>query len=449
MKSPWTEDYLESLSKKLLEKCSNSETLILNFIGESSQFVRFNRARVRQTGLVNDGVLEIQVLQKSSQGMKKASGSLSLRGELKLDLERCHAELKRIQSAIGDLPVDPFAELPPAGETSRFVSKGEILDPENVVSTVIAPLQGNDAAGLYAAGSQFRMMKSSTGISHWFETENFLTDYSLYSPNQRAVKRQFAGQKWNSSQFQSNVSEAAEQLKLMELPARKIPRGSYRVYLAPDAVAEIIHMFSWGCVGEMSLQQGESPLLKLRKGEERFSSQFSLIEDFGLALAPRFNSDGELAPEKLKIIDEGHLSSTLISRRTAKEFNLKSTCAPLSEGLRSTRMMTGSLKNDDVLKTLGDGIYLSNLHYLNWSDQPSGRITGMTRFACLLVEKGKMVAPIESMRFDDTLFNLLGKGLEAVTQSAETIPSNSTYGFRSLSGVQLPGVLVQGLSLTL
>ncbi len=449
MKSPWTEDYLETLSKQLLTHSASDETLILNFIGESSHFLRFNRARVRQTGLVDDGVLEIQVLQKSTRGMKKASGSLSLKGELKVDSERCQAELKRIQTVLADLPPDPFAELPPSGETSRFVSSGEILDPLNVVAEVIAPLQGHDAAGLYAAGSQFRMMKSSTGISHWFETQNFLLDYSLYSPNQRAVKRQFAGQKWNSSQFRSNVSEAAEQLKLMELPARKVPRGNHRVYLAPDAVAEIIHMFSWGCVGEMSLQQGESPLLKVRKGEEAFSSQFSLIEDFGLALSPRFNSDGELAPERLKIIDEGQLASTLVSRRTAKEFNLKSTCAPLSEGLRSTRMMTGSLKSDDVLKTLGDGIYLSNLHYLNWSDQPSGRITGMTRFACLLVENGKMVAPIESMRFDDTLFNLLGKGLEAVSHSAETIPSNSTYGFRSLSGVQLPGVLVQGLSLTL
>jgi len=449
MKSPWTESYLNDVSEALIKSTSSNETLILNFTGESSHFLRFNRARVRQTGLVDDGLLEIQLLTQKSDGLRKASISLSLCGDLAKDRQRTAAALQQLRTTTVDLPVDPLAELPTSQETSRFVSHGKILESSDVVSQVIAPMQGLDAAGLYAAGLQLRMMKSSTGISHWFETENFQVDYSLYSENQRAVKRLFAGQTWSSKDFGASLSEASEQLKLMELPARKVPRGSYRVYLAPQAVAEILHMFSWGCVGEMSLQQGESPLLKMRKGEERFSSQFSLVEDFDLALSPRFNSDGELAPEKLKIIDEGSLSSTLVSRRTAKEFNLKSTCAPLHEGLRSSRMLAGSLPSENVLSTLGDGLYFSNLHYLNWSDQASGRITGMTRFACLLVEKGKMVAPIESMRFDETIFNVLGKSLEAVTRSAETIPSSSTYGFRSLSGIQVPGVLVNGFSLTL
>ena len=449
MRSPWSEDYLESLSQLLLKQVSSDETMILNFTGESSQFLRFNGARVRQTGLVDDGMLEIQILRKDPVGLKKASTSLSLQGSPELDSKRTSHALLRLRGVIKDLPGDPFAELPVAEEKSRFVLSGEILDPESVVSEVISPMQKQDAAGLYAAGSQFRMMKSSTGISHWFETENFQVDFSLYSQSQRAVKRHFAGQKWDSASYQQSLAQASEQLKLMEQPARKIPRGDYRVYLAPDALAEIIHMFSWGCVGEMSLQQGESPLLKIRKGEERFSDRFTLVEDFGLGLSPRFNAEGELAPEKMKIIDEGRLASTLVSRRTAKEFNLKSTCAPLHEGLRSTRMLPGSLKSSEVLSALGDGLYFSNLHYLNWSDQTSGRITGMTRFACLLVENGKMVAPIESMRFDDTIFNLLGQGLEAVTTTSETIPSSSTYGFRSLSGVELPGVLVNGFQLTL
>jgi predicted Zn-dependent protease len=43
------------------------------------------------------------------------------------------------------------------------------------------------------------------------------------------------------------------------------------------------------------------------------------------------------------------------------------------------------------LKTLGTGVYISDLHYLNYSDRQACRMTGMTRFACLWVEDGELV----------------------------------------------------------
>ena len=61
-----------------------------------------------------------------------------------------------------------------------------------------------------------------------------------------------------------------------------------------------------------------------------------------------------------------------------------------------------------MLDALGTGLYIGNLWYLNYSDHPNGRVTGMTRFSTLWVEGGRAVAPAEVMRFDDTLFHLLG-----------------------------------------
>lgn len=42
----------------------------------------------------------------------------------------------------------------------------------------------------------------------------------------------------------------------------------------------------------------------------------------------------------------------------------------------------------------------TQLWYLNFSDRPGGRITGMTRFASFWVEDGRIVAPLNVMRFD-------------------------------------------------
>ena len=66
---------------------------------------------------------------------------------------------------------------------------------------------------------------------------------------------------------------------------------------------------------------------------------------------------------------------------------------------------------------------LSNLHYLNWSDRLGGRrLLDMTRYACFYVENGKIIAPIENMRFDDTIYNIFGKELNAVTNFDQLIP---------------------------
>jgi len=76
-------------------------------------------------------------------------------------------------------------------------------------------------------------------------------------------------------------------------------------------------------------------------------------------------------------------------------------------------------------------------------------MTGMTRFACFWVENGRIVAPISVMRFDDSLLRMFGDGLVALTQGAEPVPDNSTYGQRALRSITAPGAIVEGFRFTL
>jgi predicted Zn-dependent protease len=86
---------------------------------------------------------------------------------------------------------------------------------------------------------------------------------------------------------------------------------------------------------------------------------------------------------------------------------------------------------------------------LNWSDRQTGRITGMTRYACFWVENGKIVAPISNLRFDESLYSFWGKNLLAITNFSEYIAATDSYGGRSLGGVWVPGMLVQNFTYTL
>jgi predicted Zn-dependent protease len=73
----------------------------------------------------------------------------------------------------------------------------------------------------------------------------------------------------------------------------------------------------------------------------------------------------------------------------------------------------------------------------------------MTRFACLWVEHGEIQAPLNVMRFDDSIYNLFGSNLLGLTSERELILDASTYGRRSNRSMELPGVLVKDLRLTL
>jgi predicted Zn-dependent protease len=112
-------------------------------------------------------------------------------------------------------------------------------------------------------------------------------------------------------------------------------------------------------------------------------------------------------------------------------------------------MQAGSLPSTQAMDKLDTGLWLSNLHYLNWSDQPAGRITGMTRHACLWIENGRPVAPIENLRFDDTLFRMLGTELEALTVETEMHAETGTYRERQLGTCVNPGALLRRLKFTL
>ncbi len=439
------EQLFNQLSETLLNNLQNGEDLKLTIGGENSQFVRFSQSKVRQSGLVDDANLSIVLINNE----RTCSGSFTLTGNITADEETAMEELNRLRDEVGTLPKDPFVVMPEDTGSSREEHNGSLLNEEEAVSALSPAMQGVDLAGIWASGRIFTGNANSAGQKHWFATDTFSLDYSLITPDERMVKGTFAGSHWDQSEYENNMAKSIAKLRMMEKPGKKIKPGVYRTYIAPAGVADIVGMFSWGGVGEASIQQGDSSLCKMRQNNVKMSPCFTLSEDFTSGIVPRFNSNGELAPEKLDLILAGSLQNTLVSSRTAKEYGVQSNFAGEGESLRSPVLSPGDLNEDEVVQKIDNGIYLSNLHYLNWSDRPGGRITGMTRYACFWVENGEVIAPIENMRFDDSIYNFFGENLEAVTDKAHLHPAVETYDGREMGGVSCPGILLKSFELTL
>ena len=131
------------------------------------------------------------------------------------------------------------------------------------------------------------------------------------------------------------------------------------------------------------------------------------------------------------------------------EYDVPTNGAASSEAPLSIEMDPGSLARADVLAELADGIYVSNLWYLNYSDRRACRTTGMTRFATFWVEGGVITAPLDVMRFDESIYRMLGQNLVALTREREMILDCATYGARSSTSARLPGALIDEFAFTL
>lgn len=446
--------YFESLRDKAFSTRQAGEHFYLNLSAEQSQFIRLNAARVRQIGTIEDADLGLTLVLEDSDGaLRTASATTTLTGLSYVDHERVAGLLADLRREVPELPLDPYAILPRDHGSSEHISQGEIPEVTEASDAILTAIRGVDIAGIYAAGTIVRAMANTEGLTHWFATQNFSLDYSLYTPAQRALKGTFAGNRWSASAYAIEMEASRQKLELLERPALKLERGTYRTYLEPAAFSDLVQMLSWGGVSEAALQQGDSPLRLMRPGPggeiRNLSPLFSLSENFSSGQVPRFNGEGELAPERLALIAQGKLASTLVSSRTSLEYKTPANGAEESETLRSPEVSNGSLARADVLRRLDTGLHLSNLHYLNWSDQPGGRVTGMTRYACFWVEGGKLIAPIENLRFDDSIFTLFGSALEDLTRETAYLPDVGTYGNRNLGGITCPGALLKAMEFTL
>ncbi|MEM8717667.1 MAG: metallopeptidase TldD-related protein, partial [Cyanobacteria bacterium P01_G01_bin.4] len=398
------------------------EQLSLQLSGEASHFMRLNNGKVRQTGTVTDGSVALQLMHCD----RTASATFPFTGDLDIDRAEALENLEYLRQELPQLPEDPYIVLPENTGSSREAFTGQLLAPEQVAEAILPFVQGIDFTGIYASGAVVRATGNSAGQRHWFATETFNLDYSAIAPSEKAVKSTLAGQVWNQEQFEEQIRRSRTQLEVMDRQSHLVNPGQYRTYFAPAATAELVGMLSWGAVSEASMRQGSSALAKLREGKS-LSSKFTLVEDFRQGTVPRFNQLGEVTAEEVPIIVDGELKNTLVSTRTAKEYGVEGNAAGGGEGMRAPRVATGSLAQNDVLKAIDRGLYLSNLHYLNWSDRTGGRVTGMTRYACFWVEDGEIQAPIQDLIFDDSLYAFWGENLVDLTTVAEFVPEVGTY----------------------
>ena len=412
---------------------------------EDSDFIRFNRSAVRQPGHVRQTVLTVDLM----HGLRHAAGTITLGGNIDGDHLAADRMVNHLRAQLAHLPEDPHLLFSTEVHSSEQAQASRLPATSWMVEEVLEAAKGLDLVGFLAAGPVYRGFANSFGQRNWHETASFSFDWSLYQSRDKAVKASYAGFDWDSGAFRAKFDMARQQLDYLKREAVSVKPGAYRAYLAPAAMFELVGMLNWDGVSEKSIRTKQSSLRRLRFEGARLHPSFTLCENTVEGLAPGFQSDGFIKPERVALIEQGELAGSLISPRTAQEYGIEANGADGGEAMQSIDLAPGSLPMADVLRELDTGIYVSNLWYTNFSDRASCRITGMTRFASFWVENGAIKAPLNVMRFDDSLLRLFGDNLLALTREREMLIDDSTYGGRHTASARLPGALVKDFTFVL
>jgi len=438
-------DWFASLVKPFLSKAKSTEIISLNGQVDQCDFVRLNSARVVQASKVD----YISIGMGLRKGAKSVSCGLSVSTDLRSARQQLSDQLNLLRSWVDHVPDDPFMERWAQPSQSQDDSVLAASAVEEVIADLSDYARGLDLVGLYASGPLASFMATSHGHFHWHRRLRSFFDFSVYALKDKAIKSSWSGEAWANAEIKKKIEDAKGQLEILFKPPVTMPPGGHRALLSAEAVSDLLGLACWGGFSARAHLTAQSPLAALRSGEKDLSGQFTLEEDLEGFGIPRVQELGYIRPDRTTLIEKGRFSNWLCSPRTASEFDITDNSASGGESPAALRLTGGDLEPSDAFDLLGDGIYLSNVWYLNYSDRQSGRFTGMTRFASLLVEGGKPVAPIVPMRFDDSFFSVFGDQLIGLGNRVERFDELSTYGARGIGGIASPFALVDRMQFPL
>ncbi len=436
-------EYFEGLTAFLDSLLKPGEVYTCHVLAEDSDFVRLNKARIRQAGHVQQRELKLDLV----EGQRHVAGNVTLSGNTHQDRQQLAELVNSLRAQRRHVPDDPYLNYARTVCSSEEQRASELPDSAAAIEQLLDLATDMDLVGIWSCGPLYAGFANSLGQRNWYQTASFSLDWSCYHGSDKAVKASHAGTIWEPETLVRKLEEVRTQLEIVRRPPKTIKPGRYRVYLAPSALQEILALMAWGGFGLKSQRTAQTPLIKMSSGDARLHSSITVKENHATGLAPRFTPEGFILPDAVELISRGEYRNALVTPRASMEYG--ATVNSGSEMPQSLDMGAGDIPKRELLERLDTGLYVNNLWYGNFSDRNDCRITAMTRFACFWVENGEIVAPVNVMRLDETIYRMLGDQLMGLTEEREFIPDPGTYQRRSIASIRLPGALVEDFTFTL
>jgi predicted Zn-dependent protease len=242
----------------------------------------------------------------------------------------------------------------------------------------------------------------------------------------------------------NDVAREAVDAALRGANPEPVEPGEYEVILQPYAVCDLLDFFSWLSFGALPFMEKRS-FMSGRIGERVMGENISIWDD-GLSpagLPASFDYEG-VPKQRVDFIDHGVARAVVWdsylagkaggdARSTGHALPAGATIGPLPLHLF---MATGDATVEDMIRSTKRGLFVSRFWYTRTVHPLNVVATGMTRDGTFLIEDGRIIRPVASMRFTQGYVEALNH-VDAVGRHAMLVLGDFGSGVRSVPALKI------------
>ncbi|VAW66688.1 hypothetical protein MNBD_GAMMA08-1168, partial [hydrothermal vent metagenome] len=157
------QDYFYALSDALFKKINASETLLIGFEGEDSDFVRFNHNKIRQAGSVAQRIIHLDLV----EGKRHANARVDISGDIKMDTSQLEQTLQSLREQRKFLPEDPWLFYATKINSSETLHDNSLIESGDALEQIHHASDKMDMVGIFANGRQYTGFSNSMGQRNW------------------------------------------------------------------------------------------------------------------------------------------------------------------------------------------------------------------------------------------------------------------------------------------
>jgi PmbA protein len=439
-----TEATALDIAGQVLDACRGEDAEVIVH-RERSGLARFAGSEVHQPTLIENSVVHLRVARDSKIGTASTN---------RVSKAAFEALARRATEAADSAPADPLFEgFAPAAEPPAVEGYDEAtadLPAEEQAAHAAAAIDASrpfDAYGFFTSGLTELALAATTGQT----AEQSMTDavaLVLAAGDDASGWAEQASWTVDEIDTRTCAREAAEKAAATR-GAVELDPGAYPAVFEPYAVAELLEYLALPTFSGLSLLEGGSYFCD-RLGQQVFDAAVSIAEDplDRRGLPKAFDWEG-VPKQRVELVGNGVARGVVWDRRTAARAGDGTTST--GSGLPSQFARFGPVplalsvapgdaaSVDELLARIGDGIYVTHLHYLSIVNPREAVVTGMTRDGTFRVRDGKLAEPLVNLRFTVSVPEFLAE-VPGLSSQTTLVNRSAFYGDRYVYGALVPAI---------
>ena len=419
---------------------------------ERSGFARYAGSVIHQPTLIDNASVHLRVVQDGRAAVSTTNRSDD---EGLASLARRAADL--LASASEDPELVPLATPPDSfPEIEGYDAATAALGADEQAQLAAAAIGAQaefDLYGFVTSGSTELAIASTAGLRAAQRT----TDATCLA---LAAGDGASGYAIRTSWRASEIDPAAVAREAAEKAARtrgavEVAPARYRAVLEPYALADLLSWFSFDSFNALALLE-ERSFFAGRIGERAFDPKVTIADE---PLDPRglpsaFDFEGT-PRQRVLLVEEGVIRGPVWDRATAARAGRESTGHALPAAERSfgpqptaVAVAAGDAASvEELAELVGDGIYVTRVHYLSVVNPREGVITGMTRDGTFRIRDGRIAEPLVNLRFTVSMRDVLAD-VPGLTRETRLVNLSEFYDDRWAYGFRVPALATADFNIT-